>query len=427
MLNNKTIKQIGTILKIKNSSLIILSTLKIENNEITLHNLDTIVKIKTNISGTFLADYNLFSNSLCITNSKTTDFSLDKFPGVPEITDKIEIDSQLFASSFKNYIGYAASNNDPSRPVLQNINFKSDFGVWCTDGHRGIINTNLIPSFNFSVRQETILIHSILLSSNEQIENVYLANKDNDIADTDFTCNYKYIICETKNCTIISKLYIDSPLPNIKKAIPDLSVQYKTYLSASEISILKSAVELLTPYTNEKTHLIRALGNKLYVLNRDTKKQFSIKLPFNFTPEYYIENNVINYFHLTGFNAVYLSNILNNISTDCTIHFKTSISPVYFRCENKIDYFIMPLRIIEDDSKDETVIPYYENIELPTQKKSTPIKNSSYYLYESNKLYGISSNKNHPYKIKQLTEKEFNILKKIGVNVTSEGGNNLSS
>lgn len=367
----KYIKQISSILNTSKSTLRILNTMKVENNILTLNNLDTIVEINTDIENTFLCDMYLFSKSLSIVNSKTTDFNLSDFPGIPELLDKIEISSNLLSESLKSYLKYASI--DFSRPLLNNVNFKSEYATWCTDGHKAIINKNLISPINFSLHPETVLIHDILLKSGESVNSIHLANRKIEEENNDrFTLNYEYIIIKTNNCKVISKLYKDSPLPDLIRVIPDLSTQYKTQLTFDQIKTLKTAIDILLPYSNKKTHLIKAWANKIYVLNRDTKKHFSITLPFNFTPEFY-PNNLT--FHTTGFNALYLSNILNDITSDCIIHFKTPISVVYFQCENQIDYSLMPLYILEENNtEDKTIFPYYEDIPLPL---STPVKKKS--------------------------------------------------
>jgi hypothetical protein len=215
--------------------------------------------------------------------------------------------------------------------------------------------------------------------------------------------NHKYIVIETDNTKMISKMG-DGQLPDVRKILPDMKDQKIAHFTETDIQVLKSAVDTVRIYSNEKTGLIIAMGNTILVRNDNTRKKFKIELPFIFAPvDFYI-----------GFNSIYLSEMLSDITSGCTIGMKTKISAVYFQCENQPDHLIMPIKVLGEEAINENE---FINLPLPEikAKKATVEPIEKHYLVDCDGFYAITTVGTMPGIVKKLSDYEYKTLKKIGI------------
>lgn len=456
-MNTKEVKKIGQALTLhRNHSLQLLNKFKVQSGKITMNNLDTVIEINTDLQGEYISDFIQFAKNLNIEYSKDPLFKIEDFPCSPEIIDKQPINPALLQKSFKPFLKYASK--DEERAILMNVNFPRNYGAWATDGYRLTIDHSIVSDFPFSLKPETVNIIDILLSAGETIRNVQLCNKIADIHELteqekqrienrknrlnfliqyidesgyisskmkeqrsyfknmlytlpspdriDYEVNHKYILIETDNVKMISKMG-DGQLPDVRKVLPDMKEQKIAHFTETDIQVLKSAVDSVGIYSNEKTKMIFARCNIIFVRNRDTEKQFKIELPFIFAPvDFYI-----------GFNSVYLSELLSDITSGCNIGMKTEISAVYFRCENQPDHLIMPLRIINDTEDQPVNENEFISLSLPEikAKKATVETTEKHYLVDCDGFYAITTVGTMPGIVKKLSDTEFKTLKKIGI------------
>lgn len=346
-MESKTLKRIGNIVVLKDSSLQILQNMKIDGGELSMTNLDTYFKCKTDISESCLVRFSDFSKSGSFENSIASRCDTKEYPEWPDLKDKRDLPVEIFNRSYKSLLNYASS--DKVRQTLMNVNFQRDYAVWATDGHRVAIDDAIKSPVNISVPREFILLLDILLSVGEQVKSVCVSNaysedkkyskaevkaiekkrkglsakiaviekekeietskpyedicsekvdryrdeickledqrsKLPDLERAEFACRYKYICVETDNCVVVSKME-ESFLPAIKKVLPNIKKSYKVPLSAENLKVLGAAIRVLYPWANTKTHLVVFKNDLVYCINRDRDKAFKIKFPFAIAPE----------------------------------------------------------------------------------------------------------------------------------------------
>lgn len=420
-MDNKTIKMIGNALKIGRCSLQIINTMKVDNQEITLTNLDTFITIKTDCKGNGLINFEHFKNTLDIENSEKIHLDMEDFPETPKASIEIpicdtliQLDTKLFNQSYKNYLNFCCK--DETRPVLKHVYIGPDYSV-ATDGHKLIIDRENTSKTPFYITEDVSKLLDIVLKT-DIVQSAYTFN-DN-----------KYLKINTENYEITSRIDFGN-YPNVEMVIPKENQQY-IELSIDQIEVLKKSIEILLPYTNTKTNLMIFKNNTLYVNNKDRNMAVQIVLPFNITP--YIETiyqtasikdiSVFNALEI-GINGLYFLNNLKQLKTAVKIGYRTTISPVTFETENSIDLLLMPLRILKGHSfnyvnDDLEYITYdYKNLELPVikpaKKPAQKVKLSGYYLFNVQSLYGITKDINMPNIVKELTITEYKAFQKLNV------------
>jgi hypothetical protein len=418
----QTIKMIGNALKIGKSSLQVINSMKLENNEITLTDLDTFVTIKTDISGNGLISFDHFKKTFNVENSEKIQQSIEDYPKTPKSKSEHNcminyLKTSLFSQSYKNYLPFCSQ--DATRETLRHVFIGPEYST-STDGHRLIIDRENRSNTPFFITPEVSKVLDIVLKT-DTVRSAYTFN-DN-----------RYLKIKTENYEITSKIDF-GPYPNVEQVIPKINQKY-VELSIDQIEVLKKSLEKIIPYTNEKTNLIKMKNNTLYVNNRDRNLAVQIVLPFNITP--YLETiyqtssikdiSVFSALEI-GINGQYFLNNLKELKTGCKIGYRTAISAITFETENSIDFLVMPLRILaEIDSHVTEDLEYievtYKNLELPTIKPvrkpaKKPAKKESlsgFYLFNVQSLYGITEDINMPNIVKQLTTTEYKAFLKLNV------------
>ena len=418
-MDNKTIKMVGNALKIGNSSLHVINSMKVENQEITLTNLDTTITIKTDCQGNGLINFEHFKKTLDIENSEKIDMDMSDYPETPESKYSGQncltnyLNTKLFNQSYKNYLPFC--HKDETRPVLKNVYIGPDYTV-ATDGHKLIIDRENTSKTPFYITEDVSKLLDIVLKT--------------DTVQSAYTFEDKYLKINTQNYEITSRIDFGD-YPNVEMVIPKENQQY-IELSIDQIEVLKKSIEILLPYTNTKTNLMIFKNNTLYVNNKDRNIAVQIVLPFNVTP--YIETiyqtasikdiSVFNALEI-GINGQYFLNNLKQLKTAVKIGYRTTISPVTFETENSIDLLLMPLRILKGHSFNyvndnlEYITHDYKNLELPVikpaKKPAQKVKLSGYYLFNVQSLYGITKDINMPNIVKELTITEYKAFQKLNV------------
>ena len=418
-MDNKTIKMVGNALKIGKSSLHVINSMKVENQEITLTNLDTTITIKTDCQGNGLINFEHFKKTLDIENSEKIDTDMEDYPETPKSKYSGQncltnyLNTKLFNQSYKNYLPFC--HKDETRPVLKNVYIGPDYSV-ATDGHKLIIDRENTSKTPFYITEDVSKLLDIVLKT--------------DTVQSAYTFEDKYLKINTQNYEITSRIDFGD-YPNVEMVIPKENQQY-IELSIDQIEVLKKSIEILLPYTNTKTNLMIFKNNTLYVNNKDRNIAVQIVLPFNVTP--YIETiyqtasikdiSVFNALEI-GINGQYFLNNLKQLKTAVKIGYRTTISPVTFETENSIDLLLMPLRILKGHSFNyvndnlEYITHDYKNLELPVikpaKKPAQKVKLSGYYLFNVQSLYGITKDINMPNIVKELTITEYKAFQKLNV------------
>ena len=366
--SEKNLKKIAYVLNLnKKTSLSILQHLLIKNGYISLTNLDTHVKIKTDLKGNYISSILQFNKCLSIENSKDESIDINEFPTPFEIKDKMSLPTNLLSKSLKHMVNYVAT--DHSRGILRNINFIPNYAAWATDGHRACIDQSILSPVVLSIKPEVILILDTLLSSGEQVENVYACNHSGE-NNQEFKIMHEYIQVHTTNCIITSKMEAGNLIPDVKKIVPTID-QKECVIPEDMIKLFKATIDKLIPYANDKTVLLRISGNTCCVKRTNKNSAFKITLPFQV-----IDPDKL---PAIGINGNYFSEILSMINSGVVMKYNTAISAIYFKCENQPDFLLMPLRILEDDLGDckELPLPIVKGKGKGTTKK----RNSTSTLY----------------------------------------------
>jgi DNA polymerase III subunit beta len=264
------------------------------------------------------------------------------FPAFPEIPESREITiSAMILKDMVQKSSFAVSKDEMKAclcGVLWEIHPEKS-GMIATDGHR---LGNIFYDEKFNV-DETI---SCIISPKSLLHLVRIFNSEDESMKISAILGEKYVIFKNEALTLCSKL-IEGPYPDYEKVIP----RNNPKVAIADRIDLQNAVRRVSVLSNQKTHLIKFSFKpseaEIMVLNREIggEARQTIAIEYNGTE------------HSIGFNASYLSEIINMISTPkIRIEMNTQISacllfPVFEKVEDKKcneTFLIMPLRIMEE-------------------------------------------------------------------------------
>jgi len=290
---------------------------------------------------------NIDENVLIIDNKKGFSCKIagigsEDFPLFPFINEENKfsiradyLKEMIIKSSF-------AVSKDESRTCLCGVFWKIDgekTGMIATDGHR------LGSSFYKNSDKNDNKI-SIIVSPKSLLHVVRIIGEFKPDTFVDITLGEKYVCFKIDKITIYSKL-IEGPYPDYDKAIPKVNPK-KIILDKNS---LFEAVKRVSVLSNQKTHLIKCIFKhgslETTVLNRDIGGEAREKINIEYDgPE-----------HIVGFNAQYLMEIINIISSpkikiEMNTHISACLIFPYFEKETEIKsedtFLIMPLRIMDE-------------------------------------------------------------------------------
>jgi DNA polymerase-3 subunit beta len=264
------------------------------------------------------------------------------FPAFPAITESREV--EIGATILKDMVQKSsfAVSKDEMKACLCGVLWEihpEKTGMIATDGHR---LGSVFYNENFSVN-DTI---SCIISPKSLLHLVRIFNSEDASMKIKAILGEKYVIFKNESIILCSKL-IEGPYPDYEKVIP----RNNPKIAIADRNDLQNAVRRVSVLSNQKTHLIkfsfRENESEIMVLNREIggEARQTIAIEYNSTE------------HAIGFNATYLAEIINMISTTkIRIEMNTQISacllfPVFEKEEDKKGsdtFLIMPLRIMEE-------------------------------------------------------------------------------
>lgn len=294
--------------------------------------METIRALPGNIELTFDADIEKQRVSLKTENAeyKITSPDLKEYPQSPEITDmkKIYIDHDLLYRLITKTL--FAVSKDELRPALTGVLLhilKNEIRAVSTDGHRlvRVVNKN----YNFDEEKEIVLPNKSL--------NVVLKYMDEKLQY--ISVSERYAIFVFENSTVSTRL-IEEKYPNYESVIPAES-EYTMTINKND---LLSSVTRASIFTNNPNNLIKFTIESskvtIYAEDPDTGMSATEKIPCEFTGKSFE----------IGFNAVYVTEILNHLdSEEINIYLTSSnraatVLPKTAQ-EEDILMLLMPLRL----------------------------------------------------------------------------------
>jgi len=264
------------------------------------------------------------------------------FPAFPEIPE-----SQIFdfsTSMLRDLVlkSSFAVSKDESRACLCGVLWEIEntrTGMIATDGHR-------LGSSFYDGEFDTAEKLSAIISPKSLLHLVRSFGNDDPEAQVRIELGEKYIVFSNDRMTLCSKL-IEGPYPDYEKVIPKTN----TKKAVIERAVLMDAVRRVSVLSNQKTHLTKCEFTpgqlEIAVLNRDIGGEARQVIPIEYEGEQ----------HPIGFNAAYLSEILNIINTPrVRFEMNTQISACLIFPVTEDDaplkssdlFLIMPLRIMEE-------------------------------------------------------------------------------
>lgn len=264
------------------------------------------------------------------------------FPEFPNVQDTTDVD--MLVTDFRRTVTKAsfAVSKDATRSCLCGVLWEIE-GDRCTmvatDGHRlgrshVLANTGITENVSVIVSPKTLLHVSRIVDS------------DDPDATMAVSIGEKYLVVGGENFTLCSKL-IEGPYPDYSKVIPKSNPKSALLSRATLID----AVRRVSVLSNQKTHLVKFHfdGNTLevMVLNRDIGGEAREVVAVEYDGEE----------HTIGFNAQYLSEILQIAQTDkVRLEMNTQISACLILPWNEdttapVDtelFLIMPLRLMDE-------------------------------------------------------------------------------
>lgn len=439
MESTKVIKLIGKALNVKKNTSTVMQSFKIDNGKITLSNGATLVTIKTDEKGQSLIDFERFEKTENVTTSVSyqdiAEFKDDIIAKAEYETIKEEtLDPAIFQKSYSEYFKFVAE--DKTRAILTEVCINEKYAV-ATDGHHGICDTSIKSEVPVCINAELSKVMDIILKQ----EPIVLAKKISVFRKEEYNHEVskgtdEYLHLESRTYAVTSKMKEGTVYPKYECCVPAKNKQVLLSFKKEEIALLREALKKIMPYSHEKTHLVTFYRNVISLVNRNMAAMVKVTLPFIISPEVpvygvvWVDGKQVDVFKgnkdlYIGFNAEYLVELLSLIECDCEIGFKTTISAVTFYPEHGPELLQMPLRIIEDDegiSQKPEKLGDYTELGCPeiktTSKKVEP--KSAYYLFSLQSLFGITTNKEMPGIVRQLSETEYKALAKLGVNMVTE-------
>jgi DNA polymerase III subunit beta len=262
------------------------------------------------------------------------------FPIFPEVADKKEF--QISFNNFKDMVQKTtfAVSKDETRACLCGVLWeiaKNKAEMVATDGHR-------LGSCSYESEIAVKEKMNCIVSPKSLLHLVHILGQEgNDIA-MKISLGEKYIVFANDTITLCSKL-IEGPYPDYEKVIP----KNNTKKPIVDRILLQDAVRRVSVLSNQKTHLVKFIFRpsqlEIIVLNRDIGGEARQSIPIEYSGDE----------HIIGFNAAYLAEILNIVSTPTVrMEMSTQISACLLipvqpaEAKSKDIFLIMPLRIMEE-------------------------------------------------------------------------------
>ena len=330
----KVVSKIGT-----KNSLEVLNTVKLDNNKITVSNLETTVILETNINGSGLIDSNDFCQVLTLLKDFDTEQkenSIDFFTKKETITLQNSINISEFPKETiepvkdfgklensdiaKIKVAVKFTGNDDLRPVMKHV-FIDNNGICATDAHRMYFNS----SNGLFLSENSLLIPKdvIYILDTLNITNISIFESD------------KYI----RFCFIGGEIIFykwDGKFPNYKAVIPE---SHNTIISIDKKQ-LKETVKKALMFTNKTTNAIKIDYN----INNGVNKTKISSNDVDFGKQYdCILDSVSTGIDVTfGLNGKFLMEFINSIDSD-VIDFKI-LEPTRGVILNN-NFLLMPIKL----------------------------------------------------------------------------------
>jgi DNA polymerase III sliding clamp (beta) subunit (PCNA family) len=330
-------------LRQKKPILSILNYGRIENNILTITNLDDILRLSCPApSG--MADLSL----LCATgdvpaaqqvakNTSTEDFPIEPDFNNSNEYSKPDIFSANIFSDLSSLLP-ATSKYDYNCSVLEHIflSCENEEAV-ATNGH--ILFTKKVSSLPCDLLVSARFLK--ILSCLPPPDKICVYHHFSISAEGEKTPEHDFILIMGPGYIFISKARID-PYPLYKKVTPKYTSK-KTIWTSENVSFLSQTIKTLLPFAQEKSHMFCFTTDKIIVHNRETNIIKTVSLPFSFPN---LPGNGI-----IGLNGKYLLSILDFIGKNpVTIQIGPSLKqPVLFTLK-KSPLILMPLSTSEGDS-----------------------------------------------------------------------------